>query len=191
MNTKYQQIVNRMTDRLHLGRIPVRQNYKIADAQALRMANGQRYIEYNPMFISNLASYSYWAILMVFAHEVAHHYNDDREGSFTGVDHQARQQELNADWFAGWMLRCEGARLDQATDVYEAYEFKANRTHPGEATRINALVEGWKSANCRINPPKNVVRSSMQIDPGLGKALVGVTATILVVIGITAIVRSI
>lgn len=187
MRNNYQDLVNRLTEKVNLGFIPVYISYDIENAQAVFNPNtGQRYIQYNPDFIAELHSYSYWAVLMVFAHEVAHHYNHDLRSNFFGRENTSHKKELNADWFAGWILFCEGASLDQATDVFEAYPFSESHSHPGANKRIAALTDGWRKANCRYNPPRKVTKPK----DNTGEILIGVAAGLALIIGIGAAIRN-
>ncbi|MFL3663010.1 MAG: hypothetical protein ACJ04Q_03340 [Flavobacteriales bacterium] len=190
MNNRYQNMVNRMAQRVKLGYILVRPNYSIDNAHATHDQNtGQMLIEYNPNFMTSLEEYSKWAAMMVIAHEVGHHHNLDLYGRFSGIDRSSHMKEYNADWFAGWMLRCEGARMDQATDVYETYNFVLSKSHPDEATRVGALKHGWVSADCKINPPHRVTRTQKNND--VGKALFGAAAGFALILAIGAIIKSV
>lgn len=186
MKVRYQNAVNQITRRFNMGYIMVRPNPFIKNAHATTdRETGHLLIEYNPPFMARLESYSKWAVLMVLAHEVAHHYNLDLYGRFRGGYNSNQKQEINADRFAGFVLRCHGANWDQATDVFEAIDFHRSDKHPDEASRVNALWKGWNEAECKINPPRRVVRSNNNDD--LGKALIGLGLGVLAIFGIAAL----
>lgn len=109
-------------------------------------------ITYNPNFISQLYRVSPWAVIAVFAHEVAHHYNGDLHGKFLAknagnlINYKSHRQELNADYIAGWVLSCEGASLNQTTSLYHLIAMRDTYTHPATHKRINAATEGWFAA---------------------------------------------
>lgn len=119
-------------------------------------------ITYNPRFINNIRYYSDWAVIAVFAHEVAHHYNKDLYGEYIAklygfgfsadINTKFHKQELNADRFAGWVLRNEGASLNEALELAHFLDENDTYTHPGVAKRILAIEQGWNEANNQLKP---------------------------------------
>jgi hypothetical protein len=165
-NPFYQRVVDRITRKLEMNRIKVyRANVPNALATLFQSGSsdqGRPIIAYNPSFIKEVRHHSVWSMYFVFAHEVAHHYNQDLYGAFIGngynINWQSHRQEINADYFAGWVLRCEGASLKDSLEVYDIVEFEESYTHPSEFVRRQALINGWRDANCRMAPPKRIIR---------------------------------
>jgi hypothetical protein len=109
----------------------------------------QRYILYNAEFISqvNDVTQDKWAAIFILAHEIGHHLN----GHTTLGINSRPEIELEADQFAGFVLRRMGATLDQAQ---LAMHFIANRaaskTHPARIDRLTAIAKGWNKAEAQI-----------------------------------------
>lgn len=183
MKKRYQDWVNRMARRVNLGNILVRPNYQIDNAHATHDENGRMLIEYNPVFMQRLENYSAWAAFMVMAHEVAHHYNLDLYGRFISRHNVYQRQEMNADRFAGNMMKCYGAQWNQATDAFEALDFRASYTHPDEASRVEALKQGWLEADCVVRLQRRQESSNADV----GKAIVGAAAGVALVVGLFAL----
>lgn len=115
------------------------------------ISHRKRYIIYNPSFmnwVSN-ATNDKWAAIALFAHEIGHHINghtSKRHGSSPAL-------ELEADEFAGHVLRKMGATLGQAQLVMVYISTtNATKTHPGRTDRLLAIQKGWdKAANADGN----------------------------------------
>lgn len=135
-------------------------------------------IAYNPLFIENIRRKSHWAVIAVFAHEVAHHYNEDLFGKYSAnllgdrYDKRSHQQELNADKVAGWVLHKEGATIDEALQMYNVVTFRESYTHPSGLKRKRAMIDGWAAANKSV-PKKLEYKPNFD---ALGHTLVAVTA---------------
>ena len=105
----------------------------------------KRYILYNPSFINwvNKATKDKWAVMALLAHEVGHHLNGHtikRSGSKPAL-------ELEADEFAGFVLRKMGASLEQSQEVMKYIaRTEASKTHPARASRMIAIENGWNKA---------------------------------------------
>jgi len=118
------------------------------------ISHRKRYILYNPDFISwiNNATKDKWAAITLLAHEVGHHLNGHtikKSGSKPAL-------ELEADEFAGFVLRKLGASLEQSQEVMKYIaRTEASRTHPGRASRMIAIERGWsRAANTKDNIAK-------------------------------------
>lgn len=192
---QYQYLVDRITNKLNMNHIEVYEANVENAAATLYKKNVEDYdkpiIVYNPEFMNDVHNFSPWAMYFVFAHEVAHHYNNDLYGAFlsnlSGVDRRSHRKELNADYIAGWVLRCEGATYYDASALYDAVVMTESDTHPGECKRRQAMARGWNDANCKITPPKRVEKPVPQQSSGVGEVLVGVGIFALLFAGISAV----
>jgi hypothetical protein len=109
--------------------------------------NGNRYILYNTSYVERIKNNAGtdWAAYFVFAHEIGHHLSNH---SFDLNNAQmSKQQELQADIFAGGMLFRLGATLDEAqAGVNVVCKEKESSTHPPRRARLEAVASGWKRA---------------------------------------------
>jgi len=109
----------------------------------------QRYILYNPEFISqvNSATKDKWACIFILAHEIGHHL----DGHTTLGVNSRPEIELEADQFAGFVLRRMGATLEQAQlAMHFIASREASKTHPARMDRLEAIAKGWKKAEAQI-----------------------------------------
>jgi len=129
--------------------IGLKQNFtlraaKVSNAEA-SISRHKRYILYNPEFIGwiNNSTKDKWASVALLAHEIGHHLN----GHTLRKSGNRLQLELEADEFAGFVLRKMGASLEQSQRVmnYIAKEQKS-KTHPARADRMLAIKNGWSKA---------------------------------------------
>ena len=115
---------------------------------------GIRYILYDRVFMNSVNNGNNWGNLFVLAHEVGHHINGhsldlvlyaaDAVGQQTLA--QSRQDELEADEFAGFILAKLGGPLSAANKVISSYS--SNRddtysTHPSTSKRLAAVKRGY------------------------------------------------
>ncbi|MEI9809697.1 MAG: hypothetical protein WDO16_18565 [Bacteroidota bacterium] len=124
-------------------------NFELKQAKVLNIeasvSHRKRYILYNPDFITriNNVTKDKWAAIALVAHEVGHHLNGHtiRKGGSTP------QLELEADEFAGFVLRKLGASLKQAQEVMKYIAgTQTSKTHPGRSSRMLAIQQGWDKA---------------------------------------------
>jgi tetratricopeptide (TPR) repeat protein len=116
---------------------------------------GNRYILYDSKFMDEIASKTnYWSNIFILSHEVGHHINGHSVDIILHLTDsvepislsQSRQQELEADEFAGFILAKLGANLSQASS---AINLLANNdddsfsTHPSKNKRLNAIKIGF------------------------------------------------
>lgn len=119
---------------------------------------GIRYILYDRDFMNSLSYGNNWGNLFVLAHEVGHHINGhsldlvlyaaDAVGEQTLA--QSRQDELEADEFAGFILAKLGGPLSAA--IQSITTISSNRddtysTHPNREKRLAAVRKGFNKAN--------------------------------------------
>lgn len=121
----------------------------------------QRYIMYNTEFMNKIymKSDSYWGYVFVLAHEIGHHLKDhtvDPVLADLGVGCKEcefnRNQELESDNFAGFVLAKLGATLEQAQEgIYALHKLSggplnyndSELSHPNTARRLNAVKIGY------------------------------------------------
>jgi hypothetical protein len=136
------------------------QNFKVVSTGEVENAaavvhQGQRYILYNPTFISQLDNVAKdkWASISVVAHEIGHHllgHTLDGRGS-------QLPKELGADEFSGAVLHKMGASLQQAQLAMQLISSPyASATHPGQRDRLIAIAKGWNSTSNVSNNDSDV-----------------------------------
>jgi len=118
---------------------------------------GIRYIFYDRDFMSSVNSGNNWDNLFILAHEVGHHINGH---SLDLVLYAAevvepetlvnkRQQELEADEFAGFILGKLGATLEQTSasiNLMASTSDDTYSTHPSKSKRLAAISIGHNKA---------------------------------------------
>jgi hypothetical protein len=121
------------------------------------ISSGQRYILYNPRFISaiNQAAKDKWASIAILAHEIGHHLN-----GHTLLGSSRPSIELEADQFSGFVLRKMGASLEQAQlSMQIVADVRASRTHPGRNDRLVSIQNGWNKADAQITGKQYVAKA--------------------------------
>ena len=109
----------------------------------------KRVILYNKEYIAKLnrKSRTYWAGVSVLAHELGHHLN----GHTVSYDKSDLEAELEADQFAGYILRKMGASLEEAQAAIRTVGREhETESHPGKGSRLNAIRKGWTSADLQL-----------------------------------------
>jgi hypothetical protein len=135
-------------------------NFELKAADVLNIeaciSHKKRMILYNPVFIDwiNKATGSKWATLALLAHELGHHLNGHtirRSGSEPSI-------ELEADEFAGYVLRKMGASLKEAQEVmYLIANNEGSRTHPARFDRMLAIQHGWTRAMIPVSNGRETI----------------------------------
>ncbi|HEX6181733.1 MAG TPA: hypothetical protein VFZ47_10850 [Chitinophagaceae bacterium] len=114
---------------------------------AAAVANGKKYILYNPYFMAALqeaTGSNRWVAVAVLAHEIGHHLIGHTSTHTTSVP----ESELEADAFSGYVLRRMGASLEDAQLAIRALASKReSSTHPARNDRILAIAIGWQKAD--------------------------------------------
>jgi len=123
---------------------------------------GVRYILYDNDFLNQLDySSNDWFGITVLAHEVGHHVNGHSVDIVLALGDvvesksldKRRNQELEADEFAGFVLSKLGAPMDKvlanissiSSDADDSYS-----THPSRSKRVNAIRAGYANAGGEI-----------------------------------------
>lgn len=122
---------------------------KIPNAAAA-VANGKKYILYNPNFMTALfkaTGSNRWVPVAVLAHEVGHHLSGHTSTHTTSTP----ANELEADEFSGFVLRKMGANLEDAQLAIRMISSKyASATHPARGDRVEAIASGWNKADVQL-----------------------------------------
>jgi tetratricopeptide (TPR) repeat protein len=118
---------------------------------------GIRYILYDPDFMNALNYGNNWGNLFILAHEVGHHINGHSldlvlyaaDAVETISLSQSRQQELEADEFAGFVLARLGGPISSANEVISKISDNSDdsySTHPSRYKRLAAVERGFNNA---------------------------------------------
>ena len=153
-----------------LNTVGLSQNFVLQSCDRIENAiatsyKGIRYILYDKNFMSNISNYTNdWSNMLILAHEVGHHINghslDIVLYAADVVEEKSllnrRNQELQADEFAGFVLAKLGAPLADAERVISSITTDRDdtySTHPNRSKRINAIRKGYNKAgnNSRVS----------------------------------------
>mgnify|MGYP000604358801 CR=1 FL=1 len=119
---------------------------------------GLRYILYDKKFMNTIANKgNAWAQLFVLAHEVGHHINGHSIDILLAANDivkpktlaAKRQQELESDEFAGFILGRLGSSLEQASETINLIASDKDdtySTHPNKTKRLAAIRKGYNNA---------------------------------------------
>ncbi len=112
---------------------------------AASVRSGQRFIEYNPSFVSQLkkGTDTNWAVYSVMAHEIGHHL----QGHTIQGGGSRPSIELEADEYSGAILAKLGASLAQAQVAMKTFGSNSSSgTHPSSDARLKAIKSGWEKS---------------------------------------------
>jgi hypothetical protein len=140
----------------------------VANASAF-VHEGERVIVYSLAWMAKLTEsvQSKWAVYAVLAHEIGHHLNGDTMAK--AGDYQARsaaqnhEQELAADYFAGFVLAKLGASEQEATAAVHKYGGAESHSHPAKERRIAEHRRGWAKGRQSDSPAALVPDVSAQL----------------------------
>ena len=117
---------------------------------------GERYILYDGEFMKKISELTNdWSSTFILAHEVGHHINGHTRDYLLApiLDDNSlakqRQEELEADNFAGFVLAKLGASLNQtiaAIDLITTNDDDTYSTHPSKNKRLAAIKTGYSKA---------------------------------------------
>ncbi|MGE0371851.1 MAG: M48 family metalloprotease [Gammaproteobacteria bacterium] len=125
---------------------------------------GQRFIEYNPGFISQLkdGTRTNWAVYSVMAHEIGHHL----QGHTLQAGGSRPALELEADEYSGFILARLGASLPQTQKAMRTFGSDDSRgTHPNTDDRLAAIKQGWERARNVISAPADDESPARDLPP--------------------------
>jgi predicted Zn-dependent protease len=122
----------------------------------------KRIIAYDPVFLDRWAKESgdyHWGTVTVLAHEVGHHVSKHiLKYTSKPTGFQSRQDELEADRFAGQVLAHLGASLNNAQALMKTMNANiddSTHTHPSGEKRVAAIKKGWIEACEKIGSECN------------------------------------
>ena len=133
---------------------------KINNALALTY-KGERYIMYDKDFIYKInKATNDWSGKFILAHEVGHHINGHTRDFLIAsmLDDQTkekqREEELEADVFAGFIVAKLGASYNQIKELMETITSEKDdkySTHPNRTKRLEAIKRGFDNAQVNLN----------------------------------------
>jgi len=124
--------------------------------------NGTRYILYDKEFMASLDDISNITNLSILAHEIGHHVNGHVKDIIAVMNGksspkslvESRQQELEADEFAGFTLSKLGVSIKQVNKVFQQIsddKTDVYSTHPSLSKRLAAVKRGYDNNNKIFN----------------------------------------
>ena len=137
---------------------------------------GNRYILYDKKFMQLITQYSNnWSNMFILAHEVGHHINGHTRDvalnssllNETSLSKQ-RQEELEADKFAGFVLAKLGAPLNQTLSAINLISPDGDdrySTHPNKNKRIEAVRIGYNSGYSPVTTSKPKTKKPVYSKP--------------------------
>lgn len=116
--------------------------------------NGVRYIVIDKNWINNFDKND-WFTKGILAHEIGHHLCGHTLNKSNLSLEQRRNQELEADKFAGFILKSNNATINEALQainkiVPKEYDDQYS-THPTRSKRINAITSGYNNSKYKEN----------------------------------------
>ena len=122
---------------------------EIKSAAVAFQSQGIRFIVYEKSFMETQNIVDEWNKLFVLAHEIGHHLLGHTVESFQSYE-ERRQDEIEADEFAAFVLGKLGANLEEASDFINTagipITIQPESTHPQKSKRLLAIEYGWSKA---------------------------------------------
>ncbi len=154
-------ISNRMVvDKINtmVNSIALPQNFILVECDNINNAfayvkNGTRYIIIDDQWIRSIEGNN-WFITGILAHEIGHHLcGHTISNGYISLEDK-RKRELEADKFAGFILKAIGATQDQsliAINSIVPVDFDdSGSTHPTKSKRIDAIKQGYNNSNTEL-----------------------------------------
>lgn len=118
--------------------------------------DGKKYIFYDETELRkiDLHSQNNWASIFILAHEMGHHLSAHK----INLMQNSRENELDADEFAGFVLYYMDASLDDALSAIRYMPEKDCGSHPDKKSRLQVATKGWNNAK-RENEIRNQIVS--------------------------------
>lgn len=140
----------------------------IANAGAIinEYKNNARYIVFDNLYYTSLYKNNNYSSLFIIAHEIGHHLNGHTiPKDFENVN-EVQKQELEADYFAGYILFKLGAKEnDIITTINKFTEPTSNySTHPKNTLRIKYALKGYLNEANKYQAELYQIRDKLQKD---------------------------
>ncbi len=143
-----------------VGAAGIKPNFKVVASDDPSVANAAamvddkgstRYILYAPKFMNSVSASgkTSWAALGILAHEIGHHLNGHTMARGQLTADASRQQELDADEFAGVQLARLGASQPDALSMLAGVPDQDTYTHPRRSARVEAVRRGWCTGSAK------------------------------------------
>ena len=138
---------------------------------------GVRYILYDKAFMNEIANRTNsWSNLSILAHEIGHHVNGHTlelllysNDVVKPVSNSiSRRQELEADYYSGFIMAKLGASLEQASQAISLISSDAddsNSTHPSRSKRLRAIKNGYNAGYSETKVVTKVVTKEVPAKP--------------------------
>ena len=113
-------------------------------AQPCGRLSGCRVIVYDPEFLLDIERRTdEWGPISIMAHEVAHHL----QGHTVFAEGSRPPNELDADFFSGFILQKLGASLESAQAAMRLVASpEGSSSHPPRRERLEYIARGWRRA---------------------------------------------
>lgn len=105
------------------------------------VANGRKILVVDVEFLEwiNSRAHTEWGAIQVVAHEVGHH--------IAGFTHESHRNELNADYWSGYVLQHLGSARDASIAAIMAVGTDGDTpSHPNKMRRAEMIEAGWDDA---------------------------------------------
>ena len=178
-NDGFERVVRRIT-----GLIGLKPNFilvpcpNIKNCAALNYDDNLRYIVYDKAFMDEVAKSvgTNWTHTMILAHEIGHHLNGHTLRQVN--KEESRQEELEADEFAGFILGKLGATLNQTVAAMDGLnhpdcDIEYFSDHPCKIKRVAAIRKGWANATGKMLPTAKQKAAQQKTFPVTKQVLVG------------------
>lgn len=120
-------------------------NIKNAAAIINPLQNNTRYILFDSDYFNNLYNRDKLSVLFIIAHEMGHHLNGHTIPKKHNNIYELQQQELEADYFAGYIMFKLGASEKNIIETINKFPDPQNdySSHPKNSLRINYALKGY------------------------------------------------
>ena len=149
---------------------------EISNALAITF-KGERYILYDKDFINKIENMTNdWSGLFILAHEIGHHINGHTRDFLLAevLDEQSkekqREEELEADEFAGFIVANLGAKYNEVSELLDLIGSDADdsySSHPNKDKRKEAVKKGFDKMESPALTENNIKKQILVINQKL------------------------
>lgn len=120
-------------------------NIKNAAAIINPLQNNSRYILFDSNYFNDLYNSDKLSVLFIIAHEMGHHLNGHTIPKKHNNIYELQQQELEADYFAGYIMFKLGASEKNIIETINKFPDPQNdySSHPKNSLRMNYALKGY------------------------------------------------